>query len=205
VYCKNKKVESVKYLGVFLDQYLNYEQHVEYVSGKLRKLIYKFLQLRQVVNRKTIKMVYHSLTESVLTYGLVVWGLASRKTLKTVEVIQRAIVKIILFKNRRYPTKVQFQEACLFSLQQLAAQVVARFMIKYENYKLQDTSSHHTRAINKLMVPRMHYTKTQKHILYIGPKLYNKMPALLKNKPYSKSKVKIKSWIFDNNISINKL
>jgi len=103
-------------LGVFLDQYLNYEQHVEYVSGKLRKLVYKFLQLRQVVNRKTIKMIYHSLAESVLAYGLVVRGLASGKTLKTVEVIQRAIVKLILFNNRRYPTKVLFQEACLLSL-----------------------------------------------------------------------------------------
>ena len=46
-------------------------------------------------------MVYYALVETVLNYGLVVWGSAGVTILNKLQVAQKYIIKIMLFKNKK--------------------------------------------------------------------------------------------------------
>ena len=68
------RVNHAKYLRVILDEKLKWDDHCNMVTTKLRKTIYKFILLRQVVDRDTIKMIYFALVQPHLTYGILAWG-----------------------------------------------------------------------------------------------------------------------------------
>ena len=72
---------SVKYLGVDVDDRLKWDVHVTNLTNRLRKTVYKFVQLRHILRPDLLKTVYYALVESLLTYGTVVWGGAYKTTL----------------------------------------------------------------------------------------------------------------------------
>ena len=125
----------IKYLGVLIDQNFTWKEHISYVTTKIRKLIYKFYELRHVLSLSTLKMVYYALVETVLNYGLVVWGSAGVTILNKLQVAQKYIIKIIQFKNKRFSTELLFKESQLLDIRQLHIKAVVRFMIKCSYYK----------------------------------------------------------------------
>ena len=60
---------SVKYLGVFLDEYLNWNKQLVHVIAKLNQGIGILSKLRHSTNLNILKSVYHSLVGSHLHYG----------------------------------------------------------------------------------------------------------------------------------------
>ena len=69
-----RAAEKTKYLGIVIDQHLKWTHHVDYVVTKIRKLVYKFYILRDILNEKLIILIYKALVESLLCYGITVWG-----------------------------------------------------------------------------------------------------------------------------------
>ena len=45
---------------------------------------------------------------------------------------------------------------------------------------------------NYVLVPAVSHSATQRHISFVGPKLYNMLPLYIKNKLYAKVKKKLK-------------
>ena len=45
-----ENVDSIKHLGVTIDQFLKWEKHIQLLVNKMRCLIYKFYQLKQSMN-----------------------------------------------------------------------------------------------------------------------------------------------------------
>ena len=74
-----KHKENIKYLGIYFDQHMKWDAHIEYITNKIRKLIYRFYLLRKILSVKMLKQVYMSLVESVLNYGISAWGAAVHK------------------------------------------------------------------------------------------------------------------------------
>lgn len=46
-----------------------------------------------------LKQVYYVLVESVIGYGIIVWGSAAKIIISKFEVAQKWIIKVMLFKN----------------------------------------------------------------------------------------------------------
>lgn len=204
--CKcNQKItrkDNIKYLGVFFDQCMTWQNHVNYVNKKLRSLLYKFYELRQVLPYCMIKNLYQALVESILTYGITAWGASCKNVLKSLFVTQKYILKIMLFKKKRYSTTLLFKEANILSLRQLYIKNIIRF--SFSNPKFNNIISHHsigTRANknNNLNLPKALFSSTQRHISFILPKIINVLPNYLKvNVNYNKIKNRIDSWIVEN-------
>lgn len=175
--------DSVKYLGVFIDKNLRYETHVNYITKKIRKTVHKFYQLREFLSLKLLKMTYQALIESVLMYGLSVWGSACCSILHRLNITQKYIIKIFMNRNRRYPSDLLFKEADLLPVRQLYVKGTLRFMKKCNKYKSRIMHSVHTRSVDSgcLFVPLASYTASQRHIRYVGPKLFNMLPLNLKS------------------------
>ena len=58
--CNNdiKQVSCCKYLGVYVDDQLNWKNHIEYVHKKLLKFVSIFYKLRHKVNSQILQTVY---------------------------------------------------------------------------------------------------------------------------------------------------
>ncbi|KAI5633922.1 reverse transcriptase (RNA-dependent DNA polymerase) domain-containing protein [Phthorimaea operculella] len=70
--CENLEfVTRFKYLGLLIDQNFNFKLHIDGLCNKLRSILGKFYQLRTVVSKKTLRIVYYALADSLVTYGLV--------------------------------------------------------------------------------------------------------------------------------------
>lgn len=98
------RCESIKYLGIIIDQNLNFKLHIEVLAGRLRKLIYIFKTLKHVADRRVIKMVYFALGQSIIDYCITSWGGAAKTHMIEVERAQRAILKVGAGLPFRFPT-----------------------------------------------------------------------------------------------------
>lgn len=69
-----QKVNTFKYLGLHIDQNLKWKSHVQYLRSKLRIHMHTFYYLRKYVDQKFLKTLYFAWVQSILQYGIVVWG-----------------------------------------------------------------------------------------------------------------------------------
>ena len=66
--------ESVKYLGVLLDEHLHWNEQVSQVKMKRNRAIGILSKLRYNANLSVLKIIYHSLFGSHLLYSSQIWG-----------------------------------------------------------------------------------------------------------------------------------
>lgn len=122
------RANHVKYLGVMIDQRLTWYPHLEHVVNRIRKLSWIFKSLRHVVpkninphnpNNNLLNYVYISLVQSILIYCISVWGGAAKTRFLDLERAQRALIKIMYFKERRFPTETLYKECNLLTIRKL--------------------------------------------------------------------------------------
>lgn len=203
-------VKSTKYLGVYIDKNLKYNIHIEYITKKIRKTIYKFYQLREFMTKNVLKMIYQALVESVLNYGVKIWGSACNTILTNLIITQKYILKIINKKPKRYPSEELFKENKVLTIREIYIKNVIKYMITNKKYKNQPAHNINTRSITHehICLNRVDFTICQRHISFIGPRLYNLLPIHLKLKTNNKKlyNSKISEWVENNfNIILSKL
>ena len=92
--------EHVKYLGVYIDQHLNWEQHIKVVHSKVSKNIGIIRKLRYYVNIKTLRDIYYSLIYPYLTYGILSWGRTYKTNLSRISTIQNKCMRNMFFAGK---------------------------------------------------------------------------------------------------------
>ena len=76
IYINNKpikEVDEVKFLGVIIDNNLNWSAHIKYLVKKLRSAAATLSRIRHWIPKDNYLTIYHALFESHLTYGITVW------------------------------------------------------------------------------------------------------------------------------------
>ncbi|CAH1963568.1 unnamed protein product [Acanthoscelides obtectus] len=96
-------------------------------------IIKKYKEKLSIPLKHIINLVFG--TESVINYGFVVWGNTSLTTLSKLQVAQKWIIKIMLFKQKRYSSELVFRDSKILNLEQLYLKSLIRFMMKYDLYK----------------------------------------------------------------------
>ena len=69
-----KSVKEVKFLGMWLDDYLNWCTHVQKLTLKLTRNLNLLKYSQNMMPKETKKLVYHAHIGSHLQYGLMLWG-----------------------------------------------------------------------------------------------------------------------------------
>ena len=79
--CHIRRVKSVNYLGLTVDDTLTWHKHVDYISTKISKNIGIIKHLRTFLPQHSLLTLYRTLIEPYLRYCNTVWG-QCRDTLK---------------------------------------------------------------------------------------------------------------------------
>ena len=91
--------DSVKFLGVLLDETLSWRSHLVELSRKLARSVGIFYKLRHFVPLETLKSVYYALFYPFLSYGITVWGATHGQYLSLVLVSQKRVVRAMTFSD----------------------------------------------------------------------------------------------------------
>ena len=65
---KYKLEEGCKFLGVYLDENLSWQNHINHISKKISKSLFIMQQVKHILGRKSMKTLYHSLIHPHVTY-----------------------------------------------------------------------------------------------------------------------------------------
>jgi hypothetical protein len=67
-------VHDVKFLGVHIDDLLTWKNELASIESSISSACYVLRSLRDLVDRRHLKVVYHTLIESKLRYSVKLWG-----------------------------------------------------------------------------------------------------------------------------------
>lgn len=197
---KLNETQTIKYLGIIIDQNLNWNSHVENISNKLKRLTYFFKTIRNILDKEQLIKIYYALGQSHLQYGLIGWGSSCDSTIKPALIAQKAILKIILRVPIRTPTDDVFNALNVMSLKQLYTKDILIYAYKNQENFAHTNSGRFTRSSLQytLHQPTTRTTFGQRNMQYLSIKLFNLLPPTVKiiNK-ITEFKKSIKLWIRD--------
>lgn len=110
---------STKYLGFILDNQLSLSSHIQYLATKLRKWIGVFYKIACFLNSESKYLIYYSLCQSSLLYGIELYGHAASKHLKLLSTLQNRSLKALFQLDRLYPSKELYLKLGVFNLEYL--------------------------------------------------------------------------------------
>ena len=79
----------IKYLGIYLDEHLQWEPQIQHVNNKLAKNVGIINKLRNYLDFHMLKQLYYTLIYPYLNYGLASWGTAYKTRLNKICTISR--------------------------------------------------------------------------------------------------------------------
>ena len=91
----------IKYLGIFLDENMNWKKHISTLSSKLRRANGALAKLRHFVPTKTLTSVYYAIFNSHLNYASQIWGQHQNSTTNRIFTLQKSAIRIISNVPRR--------------------------------------------------------------------------------------------------------
>ena len=90
-----EQTSIAKFLGIFIDDQLNWKTHIDYVRNKLSSGLYALNISKHIISRQLLKCLYHTLIHPHLTYGLILWGSTYKKYLHKLEILQNKSIRSI--------------------------------------------------------------------------------------------------------------
>ena len=90
---KIEPVNSVKYLGMYIDRHLNWNNHICELSKKLSRANDILSKLRYNESLEICLQVYYAILYSHLTYGCNAWGFTSQENIRKIEILQKKVPK----------------------------------------------------------------------------------------------------------------
>lgn len=105
-------VDKHTYLGLVIDSTFNWGPHIGHICNKLRSILCKLSLLKCKLPFNTLRMLYMSLAESILSYSLSSYGRTYKTYLDNIYKIQLSMVKTIVPNSIR--NKYKHDEENLF-------------------------------------------------------------------------------------------
>jgi len=191
-----QRVKNTKYLGIIFDRFFTWTEHIELTYNRIKKVVYMFRRLRNLVPIYIIRMVYFALVQSLLGYGIVSWGGSYKGLLSKIHKAVNGLLRII-FKTPFFESAAPLYK--LLNIPTIYHIYVEAILTAVNNKKiiLQQRSVHEygTRHSYLACVPLL-----KKYRSFHGPDikaiyLVNSLPRSLLENLYSTSfLVKLKTW-----------
>ena len=71
-------VSKFKYLGIWIDNKLNWESHLDYMCSKISQRLGVLKRVRPYINLDTAKMLYNATVLPIMEYNCVIWSNCTR-------------------------------------------------------------------------------------------------------------------------------
>lgn len=196
-------VKTYKYLGITIDDQLNWNSHIKDVKLYLRSCTRLLFILKPLCSQKLLKMIYYGLCHSKIGYGILCWGSTSNENLSKILIVQKHLVRLIKGCNRFEPSFPLFCSLNILPVRHLYYFNTLKlffsnsFQLSHRNFSTYGLRSNSNLSVN---IPRHRFTKFLSTFKFLSPRLYNTLPRELKLLlPTKSSFKKIKLWLLSYN------
>ena len=188
------RVKETKFLGVVLDDKLQWNQHIKRIENKILQGIGMMYQSKGRLNAKSLLILYNSIIFPYLYYCVEVWGNTCKFRLNKLKKVQKQAIRVISKLKYRDSTNSSFFKNNILKFGELIEFKTFVFIYKATRYLLplslhgltkgvQQIHSHNTR--NSL---NMYTNKYKSFIKRMSPcvqgvKWYNYLPKNVKTCP----------------------
>lgn len=170
--------ESVKFLGIYIDRFLNWRQHTEIICRRLSKICFALRSITEYMSENTLRIIYFGNFESTLKYGIIFWG--NNENLENIFLIQKRAIRIICKMGYRESCRGKFKIKNVFTVCGLYLFECLMFLYKNKHkFSVENPSSYNTRNLD-INFPTHRLTLTEKCPSYMAIKTFNKLPNEIK-------------------------
>ena len=210
---KIEKTDNYTYLGIIIDEKMNWQLQINKLCSKLSNVCGVISKARHYLDRPSLMLIYNSLFDSRLRYGILAWGTASEQHLQKLRVLQNRVIRFITFSSFRTSVAPLYSVLKILPLnEQLFLQRnIFMHSLHYDNlpfslrgYCQRPTHRYSTRykTAGNYVMPCPTTNRAQRSIKFAGPKAWAEVPKQIKDiafrKPFSKKfKEHVLSEIFE--------
>lgn len=192
---------STKYLGLNFDEHMTWECHIDCIKKRLRTVSSFIYRIGTSACALVKKNIYCALGESILRYGILIYGSSSNNRLRTVD---KLIYRIV--NNIAYGTQFQHLDLInkLEAFNIMPLNTLFRYIAIITNYFSRTEYKHPVkkrplRNIDRYYLPRIntHYGKRMRS--FYVPYIFNKIPEeLISLDSLKEVKNKFRTWCLQN-------
>ena len=186
-----KRVEKIKYLGINIDESLNWEKQYNTVKNKLKGGISSLRKLKDILPQRKLEQVYKAFFESHLRYGDIVWNALSNTKLSKLQRLQIRASKLI--ENAKYKDGWNCNWLDVKSLISFDQGVMTYKILhglcpdnlRHKFVERSMVSEFKTRNHRDLQMPKVRLEYTKRSFYFSGVKNWNDIPGKSENKSHS--------------------
>jgi hypothetical protein len=184
-----ERVKVTKFLGVYIDENLNWKHQIKHITSKISKSIAIICKVRNIVDKNVLKVLYCSLILPYLNYCVAIWGNSYKTNLKSIVLLQKKIIRIICGVKKFDSTNVLFLGLKLLKFNDIIEFEILSIVYKAHNgllpnniqnyFSINTGENYHTRQKGKFKVK---YARTNSKLMSIsirGIKLWNDLDRIL--------------------------
>ena len=192
---KIDETTTFKYLGVWIDQNLSWNTHLDFICGKISQRLGILRRCRKFLTQDTATLLFNAMILPLFDYADIVWRTCSKTNLTRLDRLQRRGARIILeckirdlssadlldslrwlpLQNRRDFHTVTMVYKCTHNLAPGYLSSLFSTSSKIHSYATRQASNLHLNQVRASLV--------QKSFTNLGASLYNKLPPTVKNAP----------------------
>ena len=168
------------YLGVRIDEKLNFGQHTGIIMGKISKSTGILYKLKELFPTQSRIDYYCSFIYPFLSYCVLIWGGTYDVHLKEIIIKQKKVVRLIAGAPYNSPSTPLFFRFKILKFEDLYRFNLAIYMYKNQS-QFQCSHSINTRNRHLAVPPYHRLTVTQHSVSYKGPQIWNKLPLEIRS------------------------
>ena len=122
-----EEVNNTTFLGLELDNNINWKNHVGKILPKLSRACYVIRTMYPISSLKTLRMIYFAYFHSILEYGIIFWGNSTES--KKIFLVQKRIIRIMTGSKTRASCKSLYQSLGILTLTSKYILSLMKFLI----------------------------------------------------------------------------
>ena len=176
--------QVTKYLGVMIDNKLNWKFHIEHVRAKLARGNGIISKVRYYVNEQCLRNLYYSFIHSHINYNLLNWTSTHPTSINIINTKVKSAVRLISFKNKYEHTNPLFIKHKILPFKETIKYKQGNFLWKISNgyigspiTKIFIKNSYNPLRFN---LPNPTCTLDKYKIVYSSIKYWNSLPIYMR-------------------------
>ena len=192
-----KQADSVKFLGVHIDQHLDWNTHCQHLLTKLTMGTYSLFMTKKMLPYFSKRLIYLTNVECHLLYGISAWGpMLTKRNLKKLMVKQNNAIRAVSNIKRRVRIEPYYKIGKFLKLEDLIEISMVKISYRYVNDTLPQrivnifefrNHNYNTRLNNNLRTPHHSSDIYNRSFLARAPHHWQNIPQNIKEKRSIKS------------------
>lgn len=176
-----KMQSQVKFLGIILDENLNWNNQIDHLCKKLGQSCFAISVLKNNLDEKSLLNVYYALVYSHISYNIISWGQCT--DIKRVFIIQKRILRIIFNIKPRDTCREVFRKRKILTVASIYIYKLLTyiFTIKHTLKKHSNNHNYYTRNADQLYIQNYNTALFTRSPICAGCYLFNKLPLQIRD------------------------